>query len=125
VTIVAMWSSDGAEGCQVRRHGPARRCDVNAHMGRRVYTRRLAAPQPGCQSHAACAPCTHGSGSRHRVCARVWCSAGLLCTGSQFNLRRVNILHRAGYQMDIRNVSLCCISLSNTGLVLVSFGTVL
>jgi hypothetical protein len=38
-------------------------------------------------------------------------SVGLLCTGSQFNVRRVNILHRVGYQMDIRNVSLCCISL--------------
>jgi hypothetical protein len=38
-------------------------------------------------------------------------SVGLLCTGSQFNVRKVNILHRVGYQTDIRNVSLRCISL--------------
>jgi hypothetical protein len=41
----------------------------------------------------------------------VYTSVGLLCTGSQFNVRRVNILHRVGYQTEIRNVSLCCISL--------------
>jgi hypothetical protein len=31
--------------------------------------------------------------------------------GLKFNLRMVNILHRVGYQTDIRNVFLCCISL--------------
>jgi hypothetical protein len=41
----------------------------------------------------------------------MYTSVGLLCIGFQFNVRRVDILHWIGYQTDIRNVSLRCISL--------------
>ena len=42
---------------------------------------------------------------------RVFSSVALVCTRSRFNLHSVNILHQAGYQTDIRNVSMGCISL--------------
>jgi hypothetical protein len=37
-------------------------------------------------------------------------SVALVCTGFQFK-HGMNILHRVGYQMDIRNVSVRCILL--------------